>query len=61
MAKSIVIIVDATGYICISLVKSILALGHPTFVLCRTEVVCDIEKVHMLLSFKQEGAKFLEV
>ena len=61
MAKRRALKVGATRYIGRRFVKSILALGHPTFVLCRIEVVCDIEKVHMFLSFKQDGAKFLEV
>eukprot|EP00253_Pinus_taeda_P036466 PITA_36466 len=55
-----VLIVGATGYIGRRFVKASLALGYPTFVLCRPEVGFDIEKVHMLLSFKQAGAKLLE-
>lgn len=60
MARSRVLIVGGTGYIGRRFVKTSLALGHPTFVLCRPEVGFDIEKVHMLLSFKQNGAKLLE-
>lgn len=58
--SSRVLIVGGTGYIGRRLVKASLALGHPTFVLIRPEVGFDIEKVHMLLSFKQAGAKLLE-
>eukprot|EP00253_Pinus_taeda_P026456 PITA_26456 len=60
MAKSRVLIVGGTGYIGRKFVKASIALGHPTFVLFRPQVVFDIEKVHMLLSFKQAGAKLLE-
>lgn len=39
------------------IVKTNLAEGHPTYVLQRKELtVGDIEKVQMLLSFKQQGA-----
>jgi len=55
-----VLIVGGTGYIGRKFVKASLALGYPTFVLCRPEVGSDIEKVHRLLSFKKAGAKLLE-
>jgi len=60
MAKSRVLIVGGTGYIGRRFVKASLALGHPTFVLFRPQVAFDIEKVQMVLSFKQAGAKLLE-
>ncbi|GLJ10772.1 hypothetical protein SUGI_0134660 [Cryptomeria japonica] len=58
--KSRVLIVGGTGYIGKRVVKAIIALGHPTYVLFRPQVVSDIDKVQMLLSFKQLGAKLVE-
>lgn len=54
--KSKVLIVGGTGYLGKRLVKASLAQGHETFVLHREEIGVDIEKVQMLLSFKQQGA-----
>ncbi|KAI4312975.1 hypothetical protein MLD38_037759 [Melastoma candidum] len=55
--KSKVLVVGATGYLGKRLVKASLKLGHPTFVLFRRELCpLDIEKVQLLLSFKEEGA-----
>ncbi|KAL4324106.1 hypothetical protein GQ457_11G020480 [Hibiscus cannabinus] len=54
--KSKVLIVGGTGYLGKRLVKASLAQGHETYVLHRKEIGVDIEKVQMLLSFKQQGA-----
>ncbi|GMJ12550.1 pinoresinol reductase 1 [Hibiscus trionum] len=54
--KSKVLIVGGTGYLGKRLVKASLAQGHETYVLHRNEIGVDIEKVQMLLSFKQQGA-----
>ncbi|TYH06738.1 hypothetical protein ES288_A08G177500v1 [Gossypium darwinii] len=54
--KSKVLIVGGTGYLGKRLVKASLAQGHETYVLHREEIGVDIEKVQMLLSFKQQGA-----
>lgn len=57
MEKSKVLVVGGTGYLGRRIVKASLAEGHPTYVLQRKELtVGDIEKVQMLLSFKQQGA-----
>ncbi|KAH1106634.1 hypothetical protein J1N35_010402 [Gossypium stocksii] len=54
--KSKVLIVGGTGYLGKRLVKASLVQGHETYVLHREEIGVDIEKVQMLLSFKQQGA-----
>ncbi|XVF52097.1 hypothetical protein PTKIN_Ptkin04bG0237600 [Pterospermum kingtungense] len=54
--KSRVLIVGGTGYLGKRLVKASLAEGHETYVLHRAEIGVDIEKVQLLLSFKQQGA-----
>ncbi|XWS49337.1 hypothetical protein CRYUN_Cryun13aG0155000 [Craigia yunnanensis] len=54
--KSKVLIVGGTGYLGKRLVKASLVQGHETYVLHRVEIGVDIEKVQMLLSFKQQGA-----
>ncbi|XVF52102.1 hypothetical protein PTKIN_Ptkin04bG0238100 [Pterospermum kingtungense] len=54
--KSKVLIVGGTGYLGKRLVKASLAEGHETYVLHRAEIDVDIEKVQLLLSFKQQGA-----
>ncbi|XP_022731673.1 bifunctional pinoresinol-lariciresinol reductase-like [Durio zibethinus] len=54
--KSKVLIVGGTGYLGKRLVKASLVQGHETYVLHRAEIGVDIEKVQMLLSFKQQGA-----
>nr|QGU34067.1 pinoresinol-lariciresinol reductase 3 [Taiwania cryptomerioides] len=58
--RSRILIVGATGYIGRRIVKASIALAHPTFILFRKEVVSDVEKVEMLLSFKKDGAKLVE-
>ncbi|KAM0945694.1 putative oxidoreductase [Dioscorea sansibarensis] len=60
MEKSRVLVVGATGYLGKRLVKASLANGHPTFVLLRPEIGVDIEKIQLLLSFKEQGAKLVE-
>ncbi|XP_050230841.1 bifunctional pinoresinol-lariciresinol reductase [Mercurialis annua] len=60
MEKSKVLIVGGTGYLGKRLVKASLKLGHPTYVLHRREVGLDIEKVQMLLSFKNKGCHLVE-
>ncbi|GAY63444.1 hypothetical protein CUMW_225650 [Citrus unshiu] len=59
MEKSKVLIIGGTGYLGKRLVKASLALGHETYVLHRPEIGVDIEKVQMLLSFKEQGAKLV--
>ncbi|KAK7407093.1 hypothetical protein VNO78_08735 [Psophocarpus tetragonolobus] len=59
MEKSKVLIVGGTGYIGKRLVKASLSLGHETYVLYRPEIGVDIEKVQMLLSFKEQGARLV--
>lgn len=54
-----VLIVGGTGYLGKRLVRASLALGHETFVLHRPEIGVDIEKVQMLLDFKQQGANLV--
>lgn len=56
MGKSKVLIVGGTGYLGKRLVKASLAQGHETYILYRPEIGVDIEKVQMLLSFKEKGA-----
>ncbi|KAF3782592.1 hypothetical protein EJ110_NYTH33830 [Nymphaea thermarum] len=60
MEKSRVLIVGGSGYIGRRLVKASLALGHPTYVLQRREIGLDIEKIEILLNFKQQGARLVE-
>ncbi|GMP95274.1 hypothetical protein CsSME_00044383 [Camellia sinensis var. sinensis] len=57
MEKSKVLVVGGTGYIGRRIVKASLALGHTTYVLQRREIGLDIEKLQMLLSFKEQGAQ----
>ena len=59
--KDKVLIIGATGYLGRRLVKASMDLGHPTFVLYRPEVASDAEKVQMLIGFKMQGAKLLQV
>lgn len=56
MEKSKVLIIGGTGYIGKRLVKASLSLNHPTYVLDRPENRLDIDKIQMLLGFKQQGA-----
>ncbi|KAJ6810138.1 isoflavone reductase-like protein [Iris pallida] len=60
MGKSKVLVVGGTGYLGKRIVRASLANGHPTYVLHRREIGVDIEKVQMLLSFKDQGARLLE-
>ncbi|KAF5946960.1 hypothetical protein HYC85_017188 [Camellia sinensis] len=60
MEKSKVLVVGGTGYIGRRIVKASLAFGHTTYVLQRREIGLDIEKLQMLLSFKEEGAQLVE-
>ncbi|KAF3447671.1 hypothetical protein FNV43_RR08374 [Rhamnella rubrinervis] len=54
--KSKVLIIGGTGYLGKRLVRASLAQGHQTYVLNRPEIGVDIDKVQMLLGFKQQGA-----
>nr|GLL44432.1 Hopanoid-associated sugar epimerase [Ipomoea trifida] len=62
MEKSRVLVVGGTGYIGKRIVKASLAQGHATYVLHRREIGCtsDIDKLQMLLSFKEQGARLVE-
>nr|GMD76150.1 isoflavone reductase homolog [Ipomoea batatas] len=62
MEKSRVLVVGGTGYIGKRIVKASLAQGHPTYVLHRREIgsTYDIDKLQMLLSFKEAGARLVE-
>ncbi|KAA8521234.1 hypothetical protein F0562_011929 [Nyssa sinensis] len=60
MAKSKVLVVGGTGYVGRRIVKASLAQGHITYVLQRAEIGLDIDKLQMLLSFKQQGARLIE-
>ena len=59
MDKSKVLILGGTGYLGKRLVKASLAEGHETYVLHRPEIGVDIEKVQLLLSFKEQGAHLI--
>lgn len=56
MEKSKVLIVGGTGHLGKRLVKASLAQGHPTYVFHRRDASIEIEKVELLLSFKERGA-----
>ncbi|XP_019182284.1 PREDICTED: isoflavone reductase homolog [Ipomoea nil] len=62
MEKSRVLVVGGTGYIGKRIVKASLAEGHPTYVLQRREIgsTSDIDKLQMLLSLKEQGARLVE-
>ncbi|XP_071693319.1 isoflavone reductase homolog [Rutidosis leptorrhynchoides] len=60
MSKSKVLVVGGTGYIGNRIVKASLAAGHPTYILMRRELGYEIEKVQMLLAFKNKGAHLIE-
>ncbi|KAF7138626.1 hypothetical protein RHSIM_Rhsim07G0136900 [Rhododendron simsii] len=60
MGKSKVLVVGGTGYIGKRIVKACLAQGHATYVLQRPEIGLDIDKLQMLLSFKEQGARLIE-
>ena len=59
MGKSKVLIVGGTGYLGKRLVKASLAQGHETYVLYMPEIGLDIEKLQLLLSFKEQGARLV--
>ncbi|XP_034694684.1 bifunctional pinoresinol-lariciresinol reductase 2 [Vitis riparia] len=59
MEKSKVLIIGGTGYLGRRLAKASLAQGHETYVLQRPDMGVDIEKVQMLLSFKEQGARLV--
>ncbi|RWR78233.1 bifunctional pinoresinol-lariciresinol reductase 2-like protein [Cinnamomum micranthum f. kanehirae] len=58
--KARILIIGATGYIGKRLVKASLALGHPTFLLYRPQIVSDTDKVQMIIDFKMQGATLLQ-
>ncbi|XP_042510921.1 isoflavone reductase homolog [Macadamia integrifolia] len=58
--NSKVLVVGGTGYLGKRLVKASLAQGHPTYVLMRPEIGQDIDKLQMLMSFKELGAHLIE-
>ncbi|XP_042512797.1 isoflavone reductase homolog [Macadamia integrifolia] len=58
--KSKVLVVGGTGYLGKRIVKASLAQGHPTYVLQRLEIGLDIDKLQMLMTFKELGAKLIE-
>ncbi|CAI9762559.1 unnamed protein product [Fraxinus pennsylvanica] len=60
MAKSRVLVVGGTGYIGKRIINASLAEGHPTYVLRRSEIGLDIDKLQILLSFKQKGARLVD-
>ncbi|XP_019182299.1 PREDICTED: isoflavone reductase homolog [Ipomoea nil] len=60
MGKSKVLVVGGTGYIGKRIVKASLAQGHITHVLLRPQIGLDIDKLQMLLSFKEQGARLVE-
>lgn len=60
MEKSKVLIIGGSGYLGKRLVKASLAHGHQTYILLRKDMGVDIEKVQMLLSFKQQGARLVD-
>ncbi|KAL8266876.1 hypothetical protein R6Q59_004220 [Mikania micrantha] len=60
MSNSRILVVGATGYVGKRIVKASLAQGHPTHILTRREIGFDIEKVQMLLTFKEQGARLVE-
>ncbi|XP_076938319.1 isoflavone reductase homolog [Bidens hawaiensis] len=59
-SKSKILVVGGTGYFGKRIVKASLAQGHPTYVLMRREIGFEIEKLQMLLSFKEQGARLVE-
>ncbi|KAK4365795.1 hypothetical protein RND71_013675 [Anisodus tanguticus] len=60
MAKSKVLVVGGTGYMGKRIVKASLAQQHTTYILQRPEIGLDIDKLQMLLSFKEQGARLVE-
>ncbi|KAL3635777.1 hypothetical protein CASFOL_020324 [Castilleja foliolosa] len=60
MSKSKVLVVGGTGYIGKRLVRASLAEGHPTYVLRRSEIGLDIDKLQAMLEYKRQGAQLIE-
>ncbi|KAL3497955.1 hypothetical protein ACH5RR_040687 [Cinchona calisaya] len=60
MAQSKILVVGGTGYIGKRIVKASLAEGHTTYVLQRREIGLEIDKLQILLSFKEQGAHLVE-
>lgn len=60
-SKARILIIGATGYIGKRLVNASLALGHPTTLLYRPQIVSDRDKVQMIIDFKMQGATLLQV
>ncbi|CAI9095171.1 OLC1v1031052C1 [Oldenlandia corymbosa var. corymbosa] len=60
MGKCKILVVGGTGHLGRRIVKESLAKGHPTYVLQRAEIGLDINKLEMLLSFKDQGARLVE-
>uniref|UniRef100_A0ACD5W4C4 Uncharacterized protein n=1 Tax=Avena sativa TaxID=4498 RepID=A0ACD5W4C4_AVESA len=58
--SSKVLVVGGTGFVGRRIVKASLAQGHRTLVLMRPEIGMDVEKLHLLLSFKAQGAVLVE-
>ncbi|KAL1192901.1 Pinoresinol reductase 2 [Cardamine amara subsp. amara] len=58
--KTRVLVVGGTGSLGRRIVKECLAEGHETYVLQRPEIGCDIEKLHLLHSYKRLGAHLIE-
>ncbi|KAJ8638631.1 hypothetical protein MRB53_012898 [Persea americana] len=59
-SKARILIIGATGYIGKRLVKASLALGHPTTLLYRPQIVSDPDKVQTIIDFKMQGATLLQ-
>ncbi|KAL6008251.1 hypothetical protein ACLOJK_033757 [Asimina triloba] len=58
--KSKVLVAGGTGYIGKRIVCASLAEGHETYVLYRPEIGANIEKLQLLLSFKDKGAHLIK-
>ena len=62
MEKTRVLVVGGTGYIGKRIVRACLDQGYMTYVLQRPaqEIGLDIDKLQMLLAFKEQGAQLVE-
>ncbi|GFZ16621.1 pinoresinol reductase 1 [Actinidia rufa] len=62
MGKTRVLVLGGTGYMGKRIVRACLDQGHTTYVLQRPaqEIGLDIEKLQMLLAFKEQGARLVE-
>ncbi|XP_057478034.1 isoflavone reductase homolog [Actinidia eriantha] len=62
MGKARVLVLGGTGYMGKRIVRACLDQGHTTYVLQRPaqEIGLDIEKLQMLLAFKEQGARLVE-